>query len=82
MFDFLAAGQSATFTGYEVTYDVQSIAQSPHGYADLWFIAGSDQLSVGPAPRVPEPASLALLGSGLLGIGLASIGGMRRKQRA
>lgn len=69
--NFLSAGQSATFTGYRVTYDVLSIAQSPHDYGQLWFLASGNNLSVGPAPKVPEPSALALLGLGLLGFRLS-----------
>lgn len=70
MSSFLTPGQSVTFTGYRVMYDVQSIAQSPHVYEKLWFSVSGTNLNVGPAP-IPAPASLALLGLGLAGLGLA-----------
>lgn len=34
----LNPGQSVSFSGYRVTYDILSIAQSPHTYDEIWFI--------------------------------------------
>lgn len=75
--DFLTAGQSVTFSGYRAIYDVQSIAQSPHDYSDVWVNRGGTNVNVGPAAVVPEPASLALFGIGLAGLAFS-----RRKVKA
>jgi len=66
---FLSAGQTATFTGYKVTYDVREIETSPQDYSKLWFLVGGDDLSIGPA-LVSAPASLALVCLGFVGLGL------------
>ncbi|SFE27316.1 PEP-CTERM sorting domain-containing protein [Nitrosomonas sp. Nm166] len=63
LIDFLTTDQSVTFTGYKVTYDVQSIAKSPHDYGELWFFASGRNLSISP---IPEPSSAILLLVGLM----------------
>lgn len=70
MGSFLSAGQTATFSGYKVSYDVRDIAVSPHEYARLWFSVVGNDLSIGPA-LVSAPASLALMCLGFVGLGLS-----------
>jgi len=66
--DFLTSGQSVTFSGFQATYDVQSIAVSPHSYLGAWlFVDGTTQIGV-MAQQVPEPSSIALLGLSLAGL--------------
>lgn len=72
--DFLSFGQSVSFTGYKVTYDVLSIAQDPHDYGSLWFIAEGDNRSISP---IPEPETYAML---LAGLGLLGFMARRRKE--
>ena len=40
--NFLSGGQSVTFGGLKVTYDVNSIEQSPNTYFNLWLLATSE----------------------------------------
>lgn len=65
MWDFLTPSQSITFSGYTATFNVESIAVSPHVYYDLLFVTFAQNTSIGPARRVPEPASMALIALGL-----------------
>lgn len=69
--NFLTVGQSVSFSGFEVEYDVQSIAVSPHRYSNPWLFYSGDQVTVGIANDVPEPMSIALIGIGLAGLGFS-----------
>ncbi len=77
--NFLNPGQSITFTGYRVTYDVVSIAQSPHDYGSLWFGARGDDVSFGPAAPAPVPAP-SMFFLGFLGLGILSLRRLRNVQ--
>jgi hypothetical protein len=61
---FLSPGQTISFNGFEVQFDVQSIAVSPHGYSSTFLAYSGDSTSIA-VQQVPEPASLALLGTAL-----------------
>jgi len=53
LIDFLDAGQTASFTGYRVTYEVESLSKSPLEYAELWFSVDGSELEIGPAAVSP-----------------------------
>lgn len=67
--NLLSAGQTASFSGFMVEFDVQSIAVSPHSYNSAWLMQSGG--NVGTAQDVPEPLPIALIGIGLAGIGFA-----------
>lgn len=67
--NFLAAGESVLFSGFEVEYDVQSISSSPHSYSRPWLFYLGSNIAIDTARAVPEPMSLALIGAGLAGLG-------------
>lgn len=67
--NFLTTGQEVTFSGYKVDYDVVNIAQSPHGYGNVWFIAGSGGgTSIVDATSVPEPSGILLIICGIFAL--------------
>lgn len=68
---FLGFGQEVTFSGFRVSYDVVSIAQSPHAYDSLWFLTGSNAgVGIVDAVPVPEPGMLWLMLCGIFALSL------------
>jgi len=66
---FLTGGQSATFSGFQVSYDVQSIAVSPETYYASYLNVSNGVVGSGGGSSVPDSASsLFLLGLGLSGL--------------
>ncbi len=73
--DFLTAGQSVTFSGYRVTFDVVTVGNGLGIYDTLWFEAKGGNLAVS---SVPEPSTLVLL---LLGLAFVFFMQQRKKVR-
>lgn len=65
-FSLIGAGQTATFDGFKVEFDVQSIDVSPHRYENAFL-----QHINGTVGQAPEPMSLASVGVALAAAGLA-----------
>ncbi len=64
--NFLNSGEYVEFSGYTVTYDVDSIAPSPKEFDSIWLVGNQASLAA-----VPEPHQYMMFGSfcllGLIG---------------
>ena len=74
----ITVGQSATFDGFKVEFDVQSIEVSPHSYRSaIFWVDGPHSVGTRHVSAVPEPESYALM---LAGLGLIGLTAARRKK--
>ena len=69
---YIDAGESVSFTGYHVSYDVTALQEGTSSYTDAWVLFTADRVSV-----VPEPGTYALMALGLVGI--SGLAGRRRR---
>ncbi|MGM9484428.1 hypothetical protein ACS5PN_24750 [Roseateles sp. NT4] len=72
---FLNPGQSISFSSFQLSFDVLSIAVSPHGYARSLDYASGDHVSFS-VNTVPEGGSI-----GLVAAALAMLTGVRRARQ-
>lgn len=81
----VVAGSTATFLGFLATTSLQSLTVEAVQPADdlAWpTLDGVTLAGAGPTSVVPEPGSLALLGAGLLALGVRGAARARRGARA